>query len=155
MKKYELMYIVPSKFTEAEVDDLTKKVAGILEAAGAKISDTVNMGKRRLAYSIDHQRNGSYILVRFESETGVLAKIDEMLRLTSEVLRHMIVEHVSHLKQLMTFTDTEERRNEELRERQPAAPIQEKPISAPLRPESVNMEELDKKLDEILTEEIL
>ncbi|MBU0625101.1 30S ribosomal protein S6 [Patescibacteria group bacterium] len=156
MKKYELMYIVPSKYTEAEMDELIKKVAGILETAGAQISETHNMGKRRLAYPIEHHRNGTYTLVHFEAETKSIAKIDEVLRLTSEILRHLIVERDPHLKQLPVFTDTEERRTEEARERQPAAPmIQAKPVSPSAKPESVNIEELDKKLDEILTEEIL
>jgi small subunit ribosomal protein S6 len=155
MKKYEIMYILPSKYTEAEMDDIIKKVAGIMQTAGAQITDTFNMGKRRLAYPIEHQRNGSYILVHFDAEPAAVVKMDSVLRLTGEVLRHMIVERDPHLKQMPSFNEVEERRSDEPRERQREAP----PIQAKSAPatagESVDIQELDKKLDEILTEEVL
>jgi small subunit ribosomal protein S6 len=158
MKKYEMMFIIPSKYTEAELDDVIKKVTDIMETAGAAIADTFNMGKRRLAYPISHQRNGTYILVNFEAESESILKMDNVLRLTEEVLRHMIVEQDSKLKQLTQFTDNEERRSsDDQRERQPkeAPPIQAKTIPSAASSDNVNIKELDKKLDEILTEEVL
>jgi len=152
------MYIIPSKYTEAEMDGIIKQVAEILETAGAQISDTNNMGKRRLSYPIEHQRNGTYVLVNFEAESEAIAKMDAVLRLTSEVLRHMVVESDPHLKLLTGFTDTEDRRIEEPRDRRhqkEAPPIQAKPATPAAKPENVNIKELDKKLDEILTEEVL
>ena len=156
MKKYELMYIIPSQYTEGEMDEIVKKVAGILESAGAKISDTHNLGKRRLAYAIGNQRNGTYILVILEAEPDAIIKVNQVLRLTNEVLRHMIVEWDPHQKPVMMFTDTEERRTEEQREHYAAAtaPIQMKPADSSKAP-GVDIDELDKRLDEILTEEVL
>ena len=154
MKKYEIMYIVPSKYTEGEMDGIIKQVAGIMGSAGAQISDTHNLGKRRLTYPIANQRNGTYILVYFEAEAANILKMDQTLRMTSEVLRHMIVERDPHIKQIPTLIDTEDRHSDEQREHRPAAPIQAKPI-APAKQASVDINELDRKLDEILTEEVL
>lgn len=154
MRKYEIIYIVPSKYTDAELDGVVGKVNGILKESGAELSDTYQLGKRRLAYPIDHQRNGSYMLTHFEAEPKSLLKMDQTLRLTDEVLRHMIVERDPLLTQMPSFNETDERRGEESRAHErrtaPAAPK-----SAPTKPKDVNMEELDKKLDEILTEEVL
>jgi small subunit ribosomal protein S6 len=156
MKKYEIMYIIPSKYTEGEMDDIIKKVGEIMETAGAQITDTFNMGKRRLAYPISHQRNGTYVLVHFDAESETIAKMDSILRLTGEILRHMIVERDPHIKQAPTFNESEERRSDEPRERQKeAAPIQAKSMPSAAGHENVNIKELDKKLDEILTEEVL
>ncbi|MFH1047282.1 MAG: 30S ribosomal protein S6 [Patescibacteria group bacterium] len=156
MRKYEIMYIIPSKYTEGEMDEIIKKIAEIMTTAGAQISDTFNMGKRRLAYPVDHQRNGTYVLVHFEAESPVLAKMDLVLRMTGEVLRHMIVERDLSLKMPPTFNETEERRSDESRERQKEAPlIQAKSLPSSAQNESVDIQELDKKLDEILTEEVL
>jgi len=52
--------------------------------------------------------------------------------------------------------EVEDRRSEEGSERQHvAAPVRAVPPKPVAKPESVNMQELDKKLDEILTEEVL
>ncbi|MFC1638820.1 30S ribosomal protein S6 [Patescibacteria group bacterium] len=155
MKKYEIIYIVPSKYTDAEMEGVVGKVSGILKEAGAEISDTYQMGKRRLAYPIDRQRTGSYVLSHFEAEPEAVAKIDAVLRLTGEVLRHMTVERDPHLTQMPSFNEVDERRTEERPERRE----REKPmVQAPAKPAAkadVNMEDLDKKLDQILTEEVL
>ncbi len=138
------------------MDGIIKQVGEILETAGAQVSETYNMGKRRLSYPIDHQRNGTYVLVHFEAESEVIAKMDSALRLTSEVLRHMIVERDPHLKQEPTFNESEERRSESSKERKKEAPpIQAKPVAPVAKSENVNIKDLDKKLDEILTEEVL
>ena len=155
MKKYEIIYIIPSKYTDAEMEGVVEKISGILKESGAEISDTYQMGRRRLAYPIDHQRNGSYVISHFEAEPGTLKKMDATLRLTGEVLRHMVVERDPLLTQMPSFNEQDERRSEgpKPQERKPAAAA---PIQAPAaKPKDVNIEELDKKLDEILTEEVL
>ncbi len=154
MRKYEIIYIIPSKYTDAEMDEVVGKVGAILKESGAEVSDTYQLGKRRLAYPIDHQRNGSYVLTHFEAEPEAILKMDQTLRLTGEVLRHMVVERDPHLTQIPSFNETDERRGDESRSQERrSAPTQPKP--APAKPKDVNMEELDKKLDEILTEEVL
>ncbi len=160
MRQYEILYIVPSKYTEGEMDDIIKKVQDVMETAGAQVTDTFNMGKRRLAYPIDHQRNGTYILVHFDAESEIIAKMDSVLRLTGEVLRHMVVERDPNLKQAPTFNEVDERRSfssEKSKERQKEAPpIQAKPVPASAaKSDGMDIKELDKKLDEILTEEVL
>lgn len=154
MRKYELIYIIPSKYTDAEMEGIVGKVNGVLKESGIEPTDTFQLGKRRLAYPIGHQRNGSYVLTYFEAEPKALLKVDQTLRLTGEVLRHMIVERDPHLTRLPSFNEADERRGEEARtQERTAAPAAPRP--APAKPSEVNIEELDKKLDEILTEEVL
>jgi small subunit ribosomal protein S6 len=153
MRKYEIIYIIPSKYTDAEMEEVVGKVTDILKESGAEISETYQLGKRRLAYPIDHQRHGSYVLTHFEAESEALAKIDQTLRLTGEVLRHMIVERDPHLNQVPSFNDSEDRRGEESKPQERSSAPEQKKAPAPKK--DVNIEELDKKLDEILTEEVL
>ncbi|OIO52301.1 30S ribosomal protein S6 [Candidatus Uhrbacteria bacterium CG_4_10_14_0_8_um_filter_58_22] len=156
MKKYEMMFILPSKYTEGEMDGIIKKVNSMLEESGAKLADMHNLGKRRLTYPISNQRNGVYILTYFESEPADLAKMDQTIRLSGEVMRHIIIERDPHITQMPNLIEVEDRRSEEGSERQHvAAPVRAVPPKPVAKPESVNMQELDKKLDEILTEEVL
>lgn len=89
--QYELMYIVPTTFTDDEVGKVEGNVKALLEKQGATVTDTTRLGKFRFAYPIKKQRHGSYILVQFEAEQSNVAKIEELLRISTEVLRHLIL----------------------------------------------------------------
>lgn len=89
--RYELLYIIPTSFTDDEVGAIEQKVGGILTKVGASAESTRRLGKFRLAYAIKKQRHGHYVLVMLTSEHGAIAKLDELLRITPEVLRHMIL----------------------------------------------------------------
>ena len=155
MEKYELLYIIPAKYTEPEIDALMEKVKGVVSAAGGNVSEMHNLGKRKLAYPISHVRHGNYILVYFEAETDHVTKLNDILRLSTDFLRHLIVirnPYLTKIPSILEVADASRRENEEspLKEVQLAAPIQQKVVQDPM-----SMAELDKKLDEILTEEVL
>jgi len=153
MGKYELLYIIPAKYTDAEIVSLSEKIKGIVTAAGATVTETHNLGKRKLAYPIDHVRHGNYVLSYVEAEPAVVTKLNDVLRLSVDVLRHLIVARDPYLKNIPSLVELEERRNEEGElMRRPAAPVQQKaPVAAK---DQMSMAELDKKLDQILTEEV-
>lgn len=162
MEKYELLYILPAKYTEAEAKVLTDKIGGIVTAAGGTISGTHDLGKRKLAYPIKHARNGHYILTFFEAEPKIMNKLNDTFRLSTDLLRHLIVERDPLITKIPSLIEEAEgaaprfpmHRAEHAHERPQAAPIQ-RPIAAPTKEAPITMEEIDKKLDEILTEEVL
>lgn len=92
MKGYELLYIVGSQFTEAEIEEIRTNVAGLIEKAEGKVVKTENLGKIRLAYPIKKISHGTYVLVYFDAEPGALADLNRRLGLMDEVLRHTILE---------------------------------------------------------------
>jgi small subunit ribosomal protein S6 len=89
--RYELLYIIPTTFTDEEVGTVEQKIAALFTKVGATIDSTRRLGKFRLAYTIKTQRHGHYVLVMFTAEHGTVAKLDELLRITPEVLRHLII----------------------------------------------------------------
>jgi ribosomal protein S6 len=92
MNEYELMYIVPTSYTDEELGTIEKNVAAILAKSQATITKTTRLGKLRFAYPIKHELFGHYILVRFQAEPSAISPINEGLRLNQkEVLRHLIV----------------------------------------------------------------
>ncbi len=88
---YELLYIIPTTMTDEEVGTVEGKVGGLIEKYGGKVESTTRLGKLRLAFLINNQRHGHYVLVRFAAAHPQVAKIEESLRITPEVLRHLIV----------------------------------------------------------------
>src|SRR5512133_3424375 len=93
MKDYELMYIVPTSFTEEELGAVEKNVTRILEKNSATITKTTRLGKFRFTYTIGKENHGHYVLVRFQCEAANVHGINEGLRMNQkEVLRHLIVD---------------------------------------------------------------
>lgn len=157
MQKYELLYIVPAKYTEEELKGFSEKVGSIVSQTGAKILETTVLGKRKLAYPIKHLKYGHYVLVDLEAEKDVIENLNRALRLTTELLRHLVIVKDPSLTDIPDFADSgeivkAEREDSERRERR--RPIR-KPAPIPAKKKDVNMDDLDKKLDEILTEEVL
>ncbi|MBI4457565.1 30S ribosomal protein S6 [Candidatus Uhrbacteria bacterium] len=156
-KQYELLFIIPAKHTDDEVSKLTEKVAAIATSAGAKVVEKHMLGKQKLAYPIQHVRYGHYVLVNFDAETPVVAKLNEMLRLSTDILRHLIVVRdpkITKMPRLINYDEIRVDRDEETAAPRMSAPaVQAKP-SAPKVEDKVIMAELDKKLDEILAEEV-
>lgn len=153
---YELLYIVPSKFSDTEIDGVVSNVSAILEKAGAKIEKTDNLGKIKLAYPVKKVRFGTYILqyLTFE-DNSVLQKLETDLKHTEEVLRHVFIKHVDGMPmQTVTLTSyqepiTPEGKRASAQKEKPAPKQQE--IA---KEEKISVAELDKKLDEILDSDI-
>ena len=81
------------------------------------------------------------------------AKLNEMFRLSTDILRHLITTKSPYLTKIPSFAEVTEIRTDEDRDRpRQAAPVQQAPAVAAA---PVTMEELDKKLDQILTDEVL
>ena len=61
-RQYELVYIAPPEITEDALAELHQQVAAVVERFGGNIEKTENWGRRKLAYEINHQREGVYVL---------------------------------------------------------------------------------------------
>ena len=91
---YEILYIIPAKYSETEFEEVNKKIPAIIEEAGAKIERTDNWGKRKLAYHIKHFRYGYYTLIIFSAPGEALEKITKKLNLNQDVIRFQIVKEI-------------------------------------------------------------
>jgi len=91
IREYELLYIISATFTDEEMGSVEGRVKELLEKNSAAITSTDRLGKFRFAYPIKHQRYGNYVMVRFNSDTQGMARINDALRLSADVLRHIII----------------------------------------------------------------
>ncbi len=154
MNNYELLYIIPNQYTEDEAKVIKTKIDTMLTSNGAVIGYEENMGKKKLAYPIDHVAHGYYILTEFELEDGSKVKvINDNLRLDKEILRAQIL-----TKKKLSPEEMEKQKKREaasLRyeaERAKGEKGEEKPVKAEDAKieKKVEMKNLDDKLDEIL-----
>ena len=91
MRDYEVLYIVRPDLEEDKVQDIVKRVNSLISRAGGSSEQTSLWGKRKLAYEVKHQKEGSYVLQDFKIDAGRVPELESALKITEEVLRHLIV----------------------------------------------------------------
>ena len=91
VRQYELVYIALPDSTEEALADLHQQVASIVERFGGTVDKTEVCGRRRLAYDINNQREGAYVLEVISGPAAMTAEIDRRLRVLDIVMRHLIV----------------------------------------------------------------
>ena len=86
---YETMAIYSLKNGEEGVKALNDKFTALIEANGT-MESVEEMGKRKLAYEIDDQTEGYYVLYTFEAKPDFPAEFDRVLKITDGVMRSLI-----------------------------------------------------------------
>ncbi len=91
MNKYEIVYIFRSSLTSEELDAKLQNFHALLTRDAGQISAVEHWGKRQLAYPINKERNGYYIVAQFETEPASLPDFERILKLDDQILRYLIV----------------------------------------------------------------
>ena len=91
MRDYEVLYIVRADLDDDKVQDAVKRVNTLIQRSGGTIEQTNLWGKRKLAYEVKHQKEGSYVLQDFQLDPNRVPELEASLKITEEVLRHLIV----------------------------------------------------------------
>lgn len=86
---YEAIIIFNTKSGEEGVKALVTKFKELIESNGTL--DLINeWGKRRLAYAIEDETEGYYVLFNFTCKPDFPAELDRVLKITDGVLRSLI-----------------------------------------------------------------
>ena len=92
MSFYETLYIVDPNLENKSLEKTMNEIGKELEKTKSKIINHRVWGKKRLAYSIERQKYGSYILIQFEGgDQQKMVEYDTWMKLNNSVLRHMTV----------------------------------------------------------------
>ncbi len=91
MTNYEAMFILRPDLEEEKVAEIMDRFRALVENRGGEVTRLEKWGKRRLAYEIQHLREGLYIILRFKGNTEIVQELDRVFKISDEVIRHMIV----------------------------------------------------------------
>ncbi len=90
MRNYEAVVVVDPRLEEAGIQQAVDKFTKVI-AAGGVISKVDQWGRRRLAYEINHLKEGHYVVAGFQAEADLIEELDRTLRIGEEYIRHKIV----------------------------------------------------------------
>ena len=90
LNSYETIFIIDATLDEETVTALKDKFTTLIEQNG-ELESVDEWGKRKLAYLINKEAEGYYVLFTFESEAAFPAELDRVSKITDGVLRSMII----------------------------------------------------------------
>jgi small subunit ribosomal protein S6 len=85
------MLILPAEADDAAVGTATERISSIVAKHDGQVRNTERWGRRRLAYEIDDQNEGYYIVVTFSAEPTAQAELERTLNLADEILRYKVI----------------------------------------------------------------
>jgi small subunit ribosomal protein S6 len=90
MRLYELMFIVHPEMEESAFNDLVEKVTGWIKDSGGVVDKTDLWGKRKLAYPIQKQNDGQYVLIKTQLEPEFCSQLEHNMGLQESVMRFLL-----------------------------------------------------------------
>ncbi len=90
MSKYETIMVFSLKKGEEATKELVEKFKALIESNGT-LESVDEWGKRRLAYLINYEAEGFYVLYNYEAEANFPAELERIAKITDGVLRTLVV----------------------------------------------------------------
>ena len=159
---YQLTYLLPPSLDEKGALEIGQKLKKWIEEKQGKIEEEKTTN-RNLAYPIKKYQQAVYLNLSFQIIPESVKELQEYLKLEGSILRYAIERRFPRslskitkparvkIGQTKTYPEPDLFRHARLKETEKKE-LSEKPVSTPSPKEKVKLEELDKKLEEILNE---
>ena len=90
MSKYETIMVFSLAKGEEAAKELVEKFKALMESNGT-LESVDEWGKRRLAYPINDEAEGYYVLYNYEANPEFPAELERIAKITDGVLRTLVV----------------------------------------------------------------
>jgi len=91
MPFYESIFIARQDIAANQVEALTTTFAEIISANGGKVLKTEQWGLRNLAFRINKNKKGHYVLFNLDAPPAAVAEMERQMRISEDILRFMTV----------------------------------------------------------------
>ena len=153
------MYILSPEMTSEEVEKKARELESAIQNNEGIILKQQNPAARTLSYQIKKHASGYFGILEFQIEPEKLLEIKAMVVKDGKIVRHMVLikKPVRIKKQRRSKRDalaaaetlpSIEGKTEKSEIKEEIQPVEEKPVEKP----KVDLEDIDKQLDEILGE---
>ena len=90
-RRYETMIVLRTDLQDAGVKEQIERIRKLLETQGATVNGIHEWGLRELAYQIEKERRGYYILAEYVAPSAAVAELERTLKLSDFVLRYVSI----------------------------------------------------------------
>ncbi len=138
MRIYEELFILRANATDEEIDPLVEQLHQVVTTRGGTVDKSDKWGVRKLAYRLQKQNEGYYILLQFSATPETVKEVERRLRVSDLVLKFITVRIDEKLKKIEKRKKSREKRASRKPAPAPAAPAMPsfaaEPASAPGAP---------------------
>jgi small subunit ribosomal protein S6 len=85
------MLILPPEADESVVSGALDRITRVVGEGGGAVGNVDRWGRRRLAFEVERQTEGYYVVVEFTAEPSAIVELERTLHLADEVLRFKVV----------------------------------------------------------------
>jgi small subunit ribosomal protein S6 len=90
MNKYETVYIISPTLDEEQVKAIVEKFSNLVSANG-ELEKVEEWGKKKLAYEVQDQKEGYYVLLNFSANPDFPAELERNFKITEGILKYMVI----------------------------------------------------------------
>ena len=91
MRRYETIFITYADLPEEDINGLLARYSAIITDRQGIVIKIDKWGKRKLAYEINKQSRGFYVLMDFAGASAIVTEIERNLRIGDHILKYMTV----------------------------------------------------------------
>ena len=89
-RDYEIGFILNPEVSEEQTRTILERIDQIVARYDGQVIKVNQWGRRRLAYPIEHHRDGFYVFIDTILTPETVSELDRTLKVSEEVLRHLI-----------------------------------------------------------------
>jgi len=93
LKHYETLYLMHPGMSEDDRSAITKRLQDIITQSGGQVVLCDPWPLQRLAYKVQRQTQGYYVLLEYGAPANIIADITRELRLNDHVLKFLTIKH--------------------------------------------------------------
>ena len=89
-RDYELGFILNPEVSEEQTGAILERIEKIVKNYDGQVVKVNQWGRRRLAYPIEHHRDGNYVFIDMILTPETVLELDRTLKVSEEVMRHIV-----------------------------------------------------------------
>ncbi len=91
MDIYENIIIINASLSDEEIEAASGKIKDLITSSGGEILKVDVWGRRKLAYEIEKQNKGFYLLLFFKSPSSAIRKLEDYYKVFDPVVKYMVL----------------------------------------------------------------
>jgi len=94
VRPYETLFFTEPNISEEALDGIITKVEGAIGRYGGQVERVHRWGKRPLAYRVEKQTEGYYVLIEFKGVGNDLRELERFYLINQNILRFLTTSRV-------------------------------------------------------------
>ena len=90
VNSYETVFVISTKLSEESIKEVSEKFSNLIASNGT-VDSVEEWGKRKLAYPINYETEGFYVLINFKAVGTFITELERVYKITDGIIRSLVV----------------------------------------------------------------